>query len=300
MTDVWSIAFILGLGLVCLWAGAVTATAWMLTHPPRRTYAAAVARGKPGDPSELPSPRPFEAWTFRSRGLDLPVWDIKGEDPDGPTVLMTHGWADSRIGSLARIPALAALASRIVAWDLPGHGEAPGLSLVGIAESIDLLALINHIRAQRPLVLYGWSMGAGISLAVAAAAKPAAVIAESPYRLAPTPAASVLAARGLPYRTTLGPALAIIRLLAWMRGVPASPFDRARDAAAAGCPVLVLHGELDVVCPIEDGRAIAGAANPGRLVAIGNGHHNDLWADPRLATVCAAEAGAALRSVRAP
>src|SRR5204862_21161 len=153
---------ILAIGLLVLWAGTVIGTAWMLTHPPKRTYASAVARGRPGDPSELDTPRRFESWSFTSRGKQFPVWEVAGDDPVGPTIVMTHGWADSRIGALVRVGALAPVASRIIMWDLEGHGEAPGWCALGLRETEDLIALAERCGSR--LVLYGWSLGAGVSL----------------------------------------------------------------------------------------------------------------------------------------
>lgn len=273
---------LLAIGLALLWGWLVAYTAWMLTHPPRRTYGSAVARGRPGDPSELPTPRPFSSWTFRSRGMDLPVWEIAGDRPDGPAVILTHGWADSRIGALARVAAIAPAASRIIAWDLPGHGEAPGICRLGGAEAEDLLALIERVDGPAGVALYGWSLGAGASIAAAGRAAVLGVIAEAPYRLPATPARNVLRARGMPWRTTLRPALWAVRL-AGAPGLRDAAFDRAALAAKVSCPLLVLHGEMDAVCPLDDGRAIAGAAPYGRLVVIPGGGHNDLWTDDRFA-----------------
>ncbi|MEX2219497.1 MAG: hypothetical protein WD749_12155 [Phycisphaerales bacterium] len=289
-----------------LWATVVLWTAWMLTHPPRRTYGGAVARGMPGDPSELDPARAFSAWVLRDRGgRELPVWDLPGDDPAGPVVILTHGWGDSRIGGLARVGALAPVASRLILWDLPGQGEAPGVCRLGGTESGALRALIGTIRGEQragaaagpPLVLYGWSLGAGCSIEVAASdGGIAGVIAESPYRLRGTPARNVLAARGLPHRWTLGPALVVALLRgedaasSGTRGdrpvAPAPPFDRAAHAARLPCPLVVIHGGQDRVSPVEDGRAIAGAAPGGRLVEIEGGGHNDLWTDPRFAEEC--------------
>lgn len=279
----------------------------MLSHPPRRTYASAVARGRPGDPGDLG--RAFESWTFRSRGLDLPVWDVPGDNPRGPVIVMTHGWADSRIGGLVRLPSLLPLASRIVLWDTPGHGEAPGTCGLGMVEGADLRAVVQAVRGnghgagagsgisarpaggndgdargrlspdgRLPMVLFGWSLGAGVSLEVAAGDPGvAAVIAESPYRRAATPARNVLRARGMPWRLTLGTAL---RLVSPGGGLRPGRFDRAMDAGRVKCPVLVLHGDQDAVSPIQDGRDIAAAAG-GMFAVVSGGGHNDLWTDPR-------------------
>jgi pimeloyl-ACP methyl ester carboxylesterase len=271
----------------------VAFTAWMLTHPSRRTYASAVARGKPGDPSELARAREFSAWGLRVGGIELPVWDIRGDRAGGSVVVLTHGWGDSRIGALARLGAVAADASRVVAWDMRGHGEAPGICTLGVREAGDLRELVRRVREGSPgaaVVLMGWSLGAGVSIAAAAEEGVAGVIAESPYRLAATPARNVLRARGLPWRVTLGPAFALLRVLLG-RGLRDREFDRATLAARLGCPLMVLHGAEDAICPLEDGRAVAAARVGFEIAVIAGAGHNDLWTDERHA----AAGGAAVR-----
>lgn len=284
-------------GLLLLWAATVAWTAWLLTHPPRRTLAWAISRGVPADPSQLPRPRDLRQWTFRTRGLDLPVWDVQGDDPAGPVVVMTYGWSDSRIGALRRLEAVAPVASRLIVWEQEGHGDphdVPGLCRLGTREPDDLCALLEQVDdGGRGVVLFGWSLGAGASIVAAARQgvreRIRAVIAEAPYRFAPTPARNVLRLRGMPWRATLMPAMGVIGLVQrlapnWGTG-PA--FDRAAHAARLACPLLVLHGTDDEVCPIEDGRAIAAAAptlphHPhGRIVEIDGGRHNSLWTDER-------------------
>ncbi|HRQ71391.1 MAG TPA: alpha/beta fold hydrolase, partial [Phycisphaerales bacterium] len=145
------------------------------------------------------------------------------------------------------------------------------------------------------VVLFGWSLGAGASIVAAARERVRervrAVVAEAPYRFAPTPARNVLRLRGMPWRATLMPAMRLIRLAQRtvspppgtppLRGGPLlSPsFDRAAHAARLPCPLLVLHGSDDEVCPIEDGLAIAAAAPNGRIVEVGGGRHNSLWVE---------------------
>ena len=292
-----------GLG-ASLAAGAVH-TARVLTRPPRRTFSWAVSRSLPSSPAELRSPErpdgyPFETWAFRSRGLDLPVWDIRGDDPAGPTIIFTHGWGDSRITSLPRVPHLVNLCSRLLLWDLPGHGDSPGRCSLGASETDDLLALIDHIAGpdSAPAILHGFSLGAGISIdaAVRNTAPPggiAAVVAEAPYRIPIVPARNVLRAAGLPWRLTLPPAMAWAGLrsghgLSWITERYGTRFDRARLAADLPVPLLVLCGDLDAVSPPDDARAIAAAAPHSTLELIPGAAHLNLWTDPAHAQRCAA------------
>lgn len=251
-----------------------------LTRPPRRTYASALARGRAGEPSEIPADwggaRVFEAWTFRSRGLELAAWDVQGERPDGVVVILTHGWGDSRVGALARVEAVVKIASRVILWDMAGHGESEGPSTLGVREVEDLLALIEKVRGELGVVLYGWSLGAGVSIAAAARCEHVrAVVAEAPYRLAATPARAVIRGWGMPWRINLPIALAWV---GWRAGVGVGwcEFDRAEIARGLRVPMLVLHGTEDVVCPVEDGREIA-AAGRGEFVAIAGAGHHGMW-----------------------
>jgi pimeloyl-ACP methyl ester carboxylesterase len=300
----WGLLILLATGLLLSWLLLVLFTFWILSHPPRRSYAYAVARNLPGDPSEVSvvhpdgtSQRglPFTEWSFVARGRSLPVWDVTGLNPAGPTIILTHGWGDSRVVMLPRLIALAPLASRIILWDLPAHGDAPaGSFTLGAEEHRDLLSLYEKV-AETPgsspdtrIVLHGFSLGAGISIHAAHSMPqrkitghnaPAAVIAESPYRFPITPARNVLRMRAFPYRTNIAPAIALLRLRFGLR-LRDKNFDRA--ALRFDAPLLILHGALDPICPIEDARAIA-TAHHARLIELPTGAHNNLWTDPTLA-----------------
>ncbi len=281
------LVILLTVGFVLFNAAVIWLTVRSLIRPPRRTYAWAVARGRPADPSELDTPRTFQSWTFLSGRWAYPVWDIAGDAPDGPVIVCSHGWADSRLGLLGRLDSLASVASRVIAWDLPGHGEAPSKCRLGTSEVDDLLALVARLDEPGRVVLFGWSLGAGMSIAAAArgeAGPPVAgVIAEAPYRHAITPTRAVIRAMHMPYRLTLAPAFWIIGTVVgvgpgWNRGQGGFGFDRAALAARLDCPLLVLHGECDQICPIEDGEAIAAAAGDlGRLVRLADAGHDDVW-----------------------
>lgn len=283
------LAGLLLVGLVTGVALLIAYTAWVLSHPPRRTYAGALASGRAGDPGELTPPLSFTEFQFSSGKHRFSAWDVAGGDPGGPVLVLVHGWGDSRIGALSRIEALARGASRLIAWDLPGHGDSPGVSAQGgreVGVVLDLLAeLLHQARgaASGPhssVVLMGWSMGAGIALHAATEAchrglPVRGVIAEAPYRLPETPARRMLISWGLPWRLNLAPALWLLGALQGM-GAGWKDFDRRGVAARLTCPLLVLHGEIDAISPPEDGTVICDAGR-GRLALVPGAGHYGMW-----------------------
>jgi len=259
-----------------------------LRRPPRRTSGWAIAKGRAADPSELDQPLSFDTWMLEPqsapyKGLRLPVWEIAGLDEGGPTLVMTPGWGDSRLGLLLRAERLASSCSRMLLWDPPGHGEAPGLCRLGWDEHLILGDLLDRAcpGAERA-VLYGASMGAGCAIVLAAQRaedeRIAGVVAESPYRLPLTPAINVLRHAGMPWRVPAP-------LAFWWIGarIGAGPgwrgFDRADHASRMRVPLLVLHGTRDGISPLADAEAIAGAATRGRLEIIEGAGHNNLWTE---------------------
>jgi pimeloyl-ACP methyl ester carboxylesterase len=318
MNEIVGLTQLLLVGLLLAFLWSVAWTIWRLTHPPRRTYASALSRGRPGDPSELAAApggdrRTFTSWSLRTGdGLDLPVWEMPGNDPAGPVLILTHGWGDSRIGALTRVQPLLRIVSRAVMWDLRGHGDAPGTSRLGTREVDDLCALIAQVTGGRTeqeahvgenafsserIVLFGWSLGAGVSIG-AAAREPRGVvqvIAEAPYRIAITPARNVLRGMGLPKGFST-------RVAFWLLGLDfgVGPswrgFDRAALASRLRVPLLVIHGDMDDVCPVEDARAINEAAASGEIIEVRGAGHHSLWTTPTMTDQFLARVLATLQS----
>ncbi|MBS0191241.1 MAG: alpha/beta hydrolase [Phycisphaerales bacterium] len=262
------VAGLLAYGVVLVWL-----TYRRLTRPRRRTYSWALANNLPGDPGELTPALEFVPFEFTSRGRRLKAWDVRGLKAPGPTVVLTHGWSESKVVMLSRLGILAPLASRLILWDLPGHGDSQGVCTLGLEEKSDLLALLDAANIDGELILYGFSLGAGLCLEAGERAD--AVIAEAPYRLEATPAKNVMAARGMPSRWNLS---AAVWLVARLRGRSWAGFDRVLAARSLECPLLVLWGARDVVTPRADAEEIAEAGR-GTFVPVPDATHSRLWRD---------------------
>lgn len=94
-----------------------------------------------------------------------------GEVGEGPAVLLLHGFMGSKADWTTLIETLAD-AYRVIAVDLPGHGESEAPEDVGrygmatVAE--DLAALLGHLAVERAHLL-GYSMGGRLALFMALA-----------------------------------------------------------------------------------------------------------------------------------
>ena len=279
------LTILLTLGFLVFWTFLVLLTLHALLRPLRRSYAWCVSRNQPADPSELSPPRACAESSITEPAkphAECPTWRIAGDNPAGPIAIFCHGWSESKQAVLQRLDALTPSCAAVIAWDLPGHGEAsPGIARMGANEHHALGALIESLPPEQPIVLVGFSLGCGVCLraAVEHPGRVVGVIAEAPYRLPWTPARNVMVLRGYPHRLNLRPALFLAGLL-----IDRNPlwqgFDRASLAARLACPLLVLHAVDDEMCPIADGRQIASTAPDGRMVEFDKATHLTLWFEP--------------------
>jgi len=160
--------FLLG-GLLLLVLILTASISYQMMHPPRLSAGVAAARGWWIDPTD--AGLEFDEWNLSLEGRgEVPVWEIDHPtDLDGPVLILTHDWGESKIVSLQRVAGLLPYVSRIVLWDMPGHGDAPNDSVcrLGHEEVHFLNELVSRSAEDRPVILYGWGMGARVSLWVA-------------------------------------------------------------------------------------------------------------------------------------
>jgi len=250
----------------------------MIRRPPRRTLGAALARGYPTAPEDVQLEG--EAVQFRlPDDHTTEGWVLTGGDPAGPIVVMSHGWASGRYGLLIKAPLLAPFASRVVVYDLRGHGDASApMTTMGPREVDDLLAIVDQVRPtdepERSAVLFGSSMGGVISMAGAARAgdKIEGVITEAPYRTLAHPLAGQLRRRHSPPWPFVPLTVAHMRF--WVKGFAA--FDPDGHASQLRCPLLILHGDADTISPHAHGQQIANSAVDAELVTFAGAGHSRL------------------------
>lgn len=275
------------MGLVILFAAALCVIwltgAWLLVysmmHPSRKTYAVALARDAPTCPADLNLLGEEVTFHFTDN-TSSPGWIIEGAMLDGPTIVMTHGWTNSRFGSLYKAARLIQWASRVVVYDMRGHGDNTAkVCTVGLMEPHDLIAVMDQVQ-QTPdekFILVGSSMGAGITLHAAVLDQQhhdrvIGVILDGPYRYAMQPVAGHLRIKKVPAEPFCMLANMMLRIRLWNF----DRYDRTTQASQLKCPLLVLHGSVDPICPSSAGQQIASAAKDGHFVEIAGGEHGGL------------------------
>jgi pimeloyl-ACP methyl ester carboxylesterase len=259
-------AFVL---LVAVFTGVLV---YEMRHPPRRTAAYALARGLHVDPQA--AGLAFREWNVDAVGVTLPVWDIEGERDRLLTAVFVHGWGQSRIDMLARIGPWPDLVSRIIMYDLRGHGESSGLSNLGVGEANDLVAVLEALD-DGPVVLAGHSMGAVIAIEAAAMESQVrdrivGVVAFGPYDHFHDSLRGRLTVAGYPARPITDLALLVLRFAGIRHR------SLLAQASQLRCPLLVIHGERDRVVPVAHGKRVAEAAPHATLRTIANGAHLDV------------------------
>ena len=167
--------------------------------------------------------------------------------------------------------------NNVLLFDFRGCGESDVVPLsVGFHEQRDLQAALAFARARTPaapLGLIGYSLGAAVSIMIAAA-DPAvgAVVADASYAALGDVIASEYRRRGVPVAPLLA---ASDRYNGWRYGYrfgALRPIDHV--ARLASRPLLIIHGEQDALTPVEHARRLyAAAGQPKECWIIPNTPH---------------------------
>jgi len=204
-------------------------------------------------------------------GALLPGWKW-GSGPS--TVLLVHGWEGRGSQLAAFVDPLVARGLSVVAFDAPGHGDAPD----GFASVVEHARAVASVGAYlgRLHALIGHSVGGTASLyALRLGLRVDRLALISPPATPARFAAGFAKMLGLPADVERG----MIERVERRYGVRMEDLDVRSDAARLLTPLLVVHDVGDRVVSFDAGESIAKAARRGRLVSThGLGHQRILRA----------------------
>lgn len=233
-------------------------------HPDRYDYA-------PGRPLGVPAEN---VWITAADGAQLHALLMPAQGPTKATLLFLHGNAEN-LSTHARIMTwLPALGYAVLALDYRGFGRSQGETGVDEIHE-DAEAALAWLVAQGedrtgPLVVYGQSIGASVAIRFVAESplreRVAALIADSPF----------FSYRGIA-REKLG-ALWLTWPLQWPLSLLISNRYSAIDVVAdlSPIPLLLIHGERDLVVPASHSQRLYEAARePKTLWLVPDGNHID-------------------------
>jgi len=222
---------------------------------------------------------PSRKWDLDPRDLGLEARELTFEATDGTrlsglwlesseplgVVVYAHGNA----GNLShRIPTAEVwrrqLGLSVLLFDYRGYGRSQGVPDESGIRQDTLAAYSEALRlgGEIPLVA-GRSLGTVPAIHVAAEREVCGLLLDSPMASAARMAPRVLPLPGIRHRISI-------------------QLDNVGTIGRVQCPVLILHGELDRIIPIEQGREVYNAAREATFVALAGLGHNEPRTTPEI------------------
>jgi uncharacterized protein len=194
-------------------------------------------------------------------GEKLIVWHVPAK-PGRAVILYFHGNGDFLAGRVSRFRAMTSDGTGLVAVSYRGYAGSSGApSEQGLLQDAATAYAFTSARyAPERIVAWGFSLGTGVAVALAAEHTIGKLVLEAPYM------STVDIASGLPMLQFVP-----VRLL--MR----DQFRSDQRIARVTTPLLIMHGDRDGVIPISAGeRLFALAHEPKKFVRFAGGGHDNL------------------------
>jgi len=213
----------------------------------------------------------FHRQVLAPDGTNIDVWVIKAKlSTEVPralgTMILLHGLGESK----ASFPIfgvgerLAKKGYDVVLPDLRAHGRSGGRYITyGALEKLDIKAVIDHLAKEgsihTPVYVFGTNLGGSVAIQYAAIDERCkGVMAVAPYK--------GIASVGWTRVKLMAPAMSLEQFQQVLaRAGQIGQFDPAQASAVAAarqlkCPLLLVHGILDLSVPLEHSKAIYEAA----------------------------------------
>jgi fermentation-respiration switch protein FrsA (DUF1100 family) len=220
-----------------------------------------------------PAPTPSNAEDVSVVAADnanLRAWWLKPSKSNGNCVVVLHGIADSRAGSIGFAPIFLNEGYGVLLPDSRAHGASGGRFVTyGLLEKYDVIAWADWMKRRGCRKLYGLGESLGASILIqAAAVEPsfAAIVAESPYAdLREIAEYRLRRMLGMPAFVTIPVAKAVVSsAVLYARRVDGLNLDQVSPVTAiahASTPILLIHGLKDFRTPVWNSQKLA-SANP--------------------------------------
>jgi fermentation-respiration switch protein FrsA (DUF1100 family) len=192
-------------------------------------------------------------------GENVIVWHVPPK-PGHAVVLYFHGNGDFLAGFFGRFRDIIADGTGIVALSYRGYAGSSGHpSEQGLLQDAAAVYAFTTARySANRIVVWGFSLGTGVAVALAADRPVGKLILQAPY-------------------TSLADVAASVFPIFPVRLVMKDPFHSDERIARITAPLLIMHGARDPTIPIVFGeRLFALAREPKQLVRFPEGGHNDL------------------------
>jgi pimeloyl-ACP methyl ester carboxylesterase len=250
-------------------------SAWSLVQPRRATRQAYHLFTSPPRPRLRPKELAFLATADRrdTQHAGRPVVEYHW-GADGPLVYLSYGWGYNSGRWRHFVPPLLEEGFRVIAYDPPGHGQAP-LDNLNLVENAEIIRSLIRTYGQ-PYALVGHSFGGSASVY----AVPALPVALQPRKMVVMASFSDAMRVFRAFQRTLGLSEPLfwrfVRLMEERAEASMAAFDLARLSGRqlGRVPALIVHDPEDQVTPVGHARRYH-AYWPGSTLSLpqGAGHH---------------------------
>jgi len=181
------------------------------------------------------------------------------KNPDAEfTILFSHGNAEDVFGATPFFEALRDAGFNVLAYDYRGYGASEGTASERKAYEDAETAynyLVNELKiAPARIIVHGRSLGAAVSIDLAARKKCAGLIVESGF-------------------------VSAFRVLTRYRIYPFDKFENLEKIKKVKAPALFIHGKRDEIIPFRHGEKLFAEANePKHFLPLDNAGHNNVFA----------------------
>jgi uncharacterized protein len=192
-------------------------------------------------------------------GEKIIAWHVPAR-PGCPVVLFFHGNGDFLAGRVGRFKRVTADGTGLVAVSFRGYAGSTGKpSETGLLQDADAAYAFTASRYEASrIVVWGFSLGSGVAVALAAKHPVAKLILEAPY----TSTADVA-----------GAMFPVVPVSLLMR----DQFHSDQRIANVTAPLLIIHGSNDPAIPVRFGERLFAMANePKQFARLSGGGHENL------------------------